>query len=114
MSLIQEPGTPDAAVPGRTTIRPRAVQHLAAGLVRDTARVSARDISVTLSDDAGALTVSVVLPAVVSEPPLTIPEQSERLRAGLIAGLQDLAHRTVGCVDIRFSGVKNPTERRVV
>ena len=108
MSGAPDPGaTP--VVPGRTTIESRALRHLAVGLAHEKARVDARDVSVVLSDAGGALVISVVLPVVVSQPAVTIPEQSERLRRGLIDGFRTLANRTVRAVDVRFSGLRDRT-----
>lgn len=98
---------------GRTTLSARALQHLTRAVAKDAARVAADDVAVALSDDDGALRVSVVVPAVVGLPVMTIPQQSERLRAGIAEGLDELAGRRVGAVDIRFAGVRRMTERRV-
>lgn len=96
---------------GRTTVSARALQHLATAVAKDAARVPARDVSVSLSDDEGALRVTVVAPVELTTPALTIPEQSERLRDGLIDGLRSLAGRSVGSVDVRFSGVHRNTQK---
>lgn len=99
---------------GRTTVSARALQHLATAVAKDAARVPARNVSVSLSDDEGALRIAVVTPVELTSPALTIPQQSERLRDGLVEGLSALAGRTVGSVDVRFSGVHRNTQRRVV
>lgn len=112
MSVAVEPVRAD--LPGRTKISARALQHLATALARQIARVDVRDVSVTLSDAAGALAVSVVVPVVSSQPPRTIPEQGDALRRGLIDGLGALAEREVRAVDIRFSGLRGSAGRRVV
>lgn len=98
---------------GRTTISARALQRLTAGVAKDAARVGARDVAVSLSDDSGALRVAVSVPVVISTPVSTIPEQSARARAGIITGLEDLAGRRVSAVDIRFTGIQRTAERRV-
>lgn len=99
---------------GRTTVSARALQRLTAGVAKDAARVGSGDVTVSLSDDAGALRVAVSVPVVVSSPASTIPEQSSRVRTGIIAGLEDLAGRRVSAVDIRFTGIQQPAERRVI
>lgn len=99
---------------GRTTLSARALQRLTEGVAKDAARVGARDVAVSLSDDAGALRVAVSVPVVVPSPAATILDQSARLRTGIIAGLEDLAGRRVSAVDIRFTGVQQSAERRVI
>ncbi|GAB3631972.1 hypothetical protein GCM10027421_13250 [Microbacterium shaanxiense] len=102
------------ALRGRTTFSARALQHLATGLAKDAADVAARDVTVRLSDDAGDLRVSVVVPMLITKPSRSVDVQSRRLRAGIISGLADLAGRRVSAVDVRFTGVKHFTERRVI
>ena len=99
---------------GRTMLSARALHRLAVGAVKDASRVRSSDVSVSLSDDAGALRVSVVVPAVIATPTIPIPDQSARVRAGVVAGLNDLAGRRVGAVDVRFAGVHRTEEGRVV
>lgn len=103
---------------GRTALSARALQNLAVGVAKDAARVGSGEVAVTLSDDAGALRVSVVVPALIMTPVVPIPEQGARVRAGIIAGMQELGGRRVGAVDVRFAGVRrmtlrNTAERRV-
>ena len=108
---------PDAArnvVSGTTTITGRALTRLAVGIARDAAKVSARDVSVSLSDEWGALRISVTVPvAIAAESGTTIVEGGDALRRGLINGMRELSGRTVAAVDIRYSGVRRTTERRV-
>jgi len=99
---------------GRTTVTVRALQHLAAALATDASQVPARDIAVRLSDDAADLRVSVVTPILITTPSRSVDEQSGRLRAGIISGLDDLAGRRVSAVDVRFTGVKHFAERRAI
>lgn len=99
---------------GRTTVTVRALQHLAAALATDASQVPARDIAVRLSDDAADLRVSVVTPILITTPSRSVDEQSGRLRAGIISGLDDLAGRRVSAVDVRFTGVKHSAERRAI
>ncbi len=99
---------------GRTILSARALQHLAVGVARDAARVSAKDVSVTLADHEGALIASVTVPVVfgpVANQSLDV--QGAHLRRAMIAGLEDYAGRRVTSVNVRFSGVRNIKERRV-
>jgi len=96
---------------GRTTLSARALQRVTTGVAKDAARLSADDVTVSLSDDSGGLRVVVALPVVAAAS--TITEQGDQLRAGIIQGIADLAGRRVSAVDIRFTGVKRPDHRRV-
>ncbi|PRB16092.1 hypothetical protein [Microbacterium sp. MYb62] len=101
-------------VPGRTTFTARALQRLATGIARDAARVSVRDVGVELSDRRGALRIAVTVPvARAAERGGNLVESGEELRRGLIEGMRELAGREVGTVDIRYSGVRRSTEKRV-
>ncbi|RLP82304.1 hypothetical protein D9V34_10975 [Mycetocola lacteus] len=100
---------------GRTTVTGRALQHLAVGLVRDAARVTAQDVSVSFSDEAGALKATVTVPVALGQRPGdTLITRAEALREAVIRGLESLAGRTVSVVDIRYSGVREVRERRVL
>lgn len=100
--------------PGRTTVSARALEHLAVGLARDLARVPRRDVSVALADDQGSLRVSVTVPvALQGSRRESVVDSGAALRHGLISGMQELAGRTVGTVDIRYSGVRKIAETRV-
>lgn len=115
-SGVGETGVADAALGrprGRTTLSARALQRLATGVAKDAARVHSRDVAVSLSDDDGALRVAVSAPVVVASPFSPIPDQSERLRTGIITGLAHLSGRHVNAVDIRFIGIRHHAERRV-
>lgn len=99
---------------GRTTVSARALQHLATGLARDAARVPRRDVAVSLADERGRLRVSVTVPVALSAGDgRTLIDSGEELRRGVIEGMRDLAGRTVGVVDVRFSSVRRISERRV-
>lgn len=102
-----------AVLRGRTALTARALQRLATGVAKDAAGVASRDVTVSLSDDSGALRVAVAVPVVIAVPAVTIIDQGARLRSGIIAGLGDLAGRRVSAVDVRFAGVRVPAERRV-
>lgn len=102
------------AVAGTTNITGRALQRLAVGIARDSAQVSARDVSVTLADEQGALRVSVTIPvALAAGRDATIVEDGDELRQGVVDGMRELAGRTVGSVDVRYSGVRRMRKKRV-
>jgi len=99
------------AVPGTTRITARALERLAVCLVRDAAHVDA--IAVRLADAGGSLKVTVTVPVAVGAGHTgSIADRSALLRRDVIAGMRDLGGRTVGAVDVRYSGVRRPTERR--
>lgn len=102
------------AVPGLTVISSRALRCVASALVRDAARVPLTDVTVDVSDDRGALRVSVVAPlALRPGHATTIAQDGESLRGGLIDGMRRLTGRTVSAVDLRYSGVQRNAKRRV-
>lgn len=92
----------------------QALQHLAVGLVRDAARIPARDLSVSLSDDGGLLKASVTVPvALGARSGKSFIERGAAMREAVVHGMDVFADRHVASVDIRFSGVREPQERRV-
>ncbi|MBW8761811.1 MAG: hypothetical protein JF592_04385 [Microbacterium sp.] len=105
---------PVGRTPGRTTVSARALQHLATGLARDAARVPRRDVAVALSDERGQLRVSVTVPvALADDGGRSLVASAEGLRSTVIGGMRELAGRAVGTVDVRYSGVRKISERRV-
>lgn len=101
-------------VAGTTIFTARALQRLAVGIAHDAARVAAGDVGVKLSDRRGALRISVTVPvADTAEHDANLVDRSGDLRRRLIEGMQDLAGRDVGAVDIRYSGVRRNIEKRV-
>lgn len=105
-------GAEGVVVVGTTTITARALQRLAVGIVRDAARVSAGDVGVQLSDRRGALRISVTVP-VAERRGMNLVDSGDELRRRLIEGMRELAGRDVGTVDIRYSGVRKSSEKRV-
>ena len=106
--------TEEGVVLGTTTFTARALQRLAVGIAHDVARVSVRDVGVQLSDEHGALRIAVTVPvAIAAKSGKTVVDSGEDLRNGLIEGMRELAGREVGTVDVRYSGVRRNTERRV-
>ncbi|WP_270366493.1 hypothetical protein [Microbacterium algeriense] len=101
-------------VVGATIFTARALQQLALGIARDAARVSTRDVRVQLSDDGGALRIDVTVPvAMASSRGTTVIETGDALRAELIDRMRRLADREVRTVNVRYSGVRRNTEKRV-
>lgn len=102
------------AVSGSTTFSARALQRLAVGIVRDAAGVTVRDVGVQLSDQGGALRISVTVPVARGGGQASnLVEQGDALRRTLIDGMRDLAGRDVKTVDIRYAGVRRSREKRV-
>lgn len=100
--------------PGTTTIALRALEHLAACLVREAARVPRRDVSVRLADAGGGLKILVGIPVTVSASSAeSIVERTDDLRRHVVSGMRELAGREVRVVDVRWSGVRRIDERRV-
>lgn len=105
---------PVGRAPGRTTISARALEHLAAGLARDAARVPRRDVAVSVADEQGRLRVSVTVPvALTAGAGRSLVERGEELRRGVIDGMRELGGRAVSAVDVRYAGARRNGERRV-
>jgi hypothetical protein len=105
---------PTAVVAGTTTFTGRALQRLAAGIAGDAARVPVRDVSASLSDERGALRVSLTVPVALSAGrAVTIVEDGDALRRTVIERMRELSGGAVAVVDIRYTGVRRLTERRV-
>lgn len=101
-------------VPGATIVTARALHRLAAGIAHDVARVAAREVGMHLSDRGGTLALSVTVPMAESAGhDVNLVERGEELRRRLIEGMRELAGREVGTVDIRYSGVRRRSEKRV-
>lgn len=105
---------PERSLAGRTTLTGTALHRLALGVVRDAARVPARDVSVSLSDDAGRLHATVTVPVVLgARRDDSLIARGAALREAVMRGMAAFAERDVSSVDIRFSGVREAPERRV-
>ncbi|QYM76813.1 hypothetical protein [Leucobacter luti] len=112
---IQSPtGVGASLPPGLTVLTGRALHHLALGIVRDAARVPARAVTVSLSDNGGALRATVVVPVTLNgSEHTTLRDHGTALREALIQGMDQLAGRVVDTVDVRFAGVHRAPTRRV-
>ena len=112
MTIPAEPG--QQRLVGRTVLTSRALQRVAHGAARDAAQVTARDVSVALHDDGGVLRAEVTVPvALGGEAVGTLPERGAVIQRAVIEGMDALAGRRVGSVNVRFSSVRRAPERRV-
>lgn len=102
----------EGVVVGTTTFTARALQRLVVGIAHDIARVPARDVAVQLSDRRGALRITVTVPVATGRGG-NVLDSGEELRRGLIEGMRELAGRAVDTVDVRYSGVRRISEKRV-
>lgn len=101
-------------VPGRTTITPRALNRLAVGIVRDASQVGTNEVSLDLTDVAGALRASVTVPVALDHDDVTpLGERASNARNEIVARMQELSGRTLTAVDVRYSGVRAAQEKRV-
>lgn len=107
-------GSPAPPFAGRTTLTGTALHRVALGIVRDAARVPGRDVSVSLSDDAGRLRAAVMVPVSLgARRGDSLIARGTALREAVVRGMAAFAERDVSAVDIRFSGVREVPERRV-
>ncbi|PRA82011.1 hypothetical protein [Microbacterium sp. MYb66] len=114
MTVDDAPQAGEDVVVGTTTFTARALQRLAVGLARDAARVAARDVGVQLSDERGALRITVTVPVAMGTPSeANLVDRGDGLRRALVEGMRDLAGREVGAVDVRYSGVRRNRKKRV-
>ena len=106
--VVRSDGTP-----GRTTITARALNRLAVGIARDASEADARDVTLDLTDDGGALRASVTVPVVDPAGSASLSERAAHVREELVGRMRELSGRTVGAVDVRYSGVRTGQTRRV-
>lgn len=114
MTSAEMVGAGPGTTPGRTTITARALDRLATGIASDAARVPARDVSLTLADERGALRATVTVPVSIRlGDTATLTQRADEVRRAVIDGMHDLTGRKVASVDVRYSGVRRDNERRV-
>lgn len=105
-----------APLSGRTAIRPQAIRRVAEAVAAELAGVPAERVSAELSDWYGRLSVSVTTPldpaAGVSAAD-TIVTRAAAIVDAVASRVDALTGRTVGRVDVRFSGIRTTKERRV-
>ena len=121
-SAIAEPGTPDTAsraTRGRTTITSRAVRRVVSAVTADALEVPASDVTVTLTDAGGKLTVEARTPIRVpalSDRPVregSLVERLTRAQTEVRERVLGLTGSTVGRVDLRITGARIQERRRV-
>lgn len=111
---------------GHTRITKPALTHTVEAVAAAAFGVPRREVRVTLADDGGALgiTVSVPLPApsllqaaqnpsAVDHGGGTVFDRAERARNGIRETAQQVTGSQVGRIDIRLTGIRPPTERRL-
>ncbi|MWV50969.1 hypothetical protein GRS96_16995 [Rathayibacter sp. VKM Ac-2803] len=108
-------------VAGTVTINVRSIERTALAIVHEELDVEVSAIRIRLSDDGGGLALAVSTP-VVLEPALadapgastgTVLDRLHRDRARIAARIEALTGRTVTRVDIRVTGTRTRSTRRV-
>ncbi|KZC96229.1 MULTISPECIES: hypothetical protein [Clavibacter] len=121
-SALAEPGSPGTAsraTRGRTTVTPRAVRRVVSAVTADALEVPADDVSVTLTDVGGTLTVEARTP--IRVPALSdrqvaegsLVERLTRAQIQVRERVLGLTGSTVGRVDLRITGARIQARRRV-
>ncbi|OUE07559.1 hypothetical protein C5B94_13950 [Clavibacter michiganensis] len=119
VSAPRKPGTPSGAPRGRTTITSRAVRRVVSAVTADALEVPAGDVSVTLTDAGGKLTVeartSIRVPALSDRPVRegTLVERLTTAQTQIRERVLGLTGSTVGRVDLRITGARIQERRRV-
>jgi hypothetical protein len=108
---------PASPVAGTVTITVRSIERSAVAIVHEELGVEVSAVRVRLSDDHGGLALSVTAP-VVAEPGAVDPggsllERLHRDRARIASRMEALTGRTVSRVDIRVTGTRTRSTRRV-
>lgn len=111
---------------GRTSISVRAMNRVTAAVTADALGVSARSVSVTLSDQSGLLAVVVRTPirvaslesvrhdpGQVSRAGGTLVEQAASAQTAIAQGVSDLTGSRVAHVTVTLTGSDIRDERRV-
>lgn len=116
--LQSRPAT-GAPVAGTVTVSVRSIERTALAVVHEELGVEVSAIRVRLSDDRGGLALAVTTPVVVD--PVSTPgaeggnllDRLHRDRARIAARMQALTGRTVTRVDVRVTGTRTRSTRRV-
>lgn len=114
MTALETHPAPRAA--GTVSISVRSIERTALAIVHEELGVEVSAIRVRLSDDHGGLALAVTAP-VVAEPGAaggTLLDRLHRDRATIASRMHALTGRTVTRVDIRVSGTRTKSTRRVV
>ncbi|SMH30454.1 hypothetical protein SAMN06295885_0430 [Rathayibacter oskolensis] len=113
--------TAPTPVAGTVTITVRSIERTALAIAHEELDVEVSAIRVHLSDDRGGLALAITTP-VVLEPPLSaapgspggsVLDRLHRDRARIASRMEALTGRTVTRVDIRVTGTRTRTTRRV-
>ncbi|KQQ10182.1 hypothetical protein [Rathayibacter sp. Leaf296] len=118
--LQSRPAT-GAPVAGTVTVSVRSIERTALAVVHEELGVEVSAIRVRLSDDRGGLALAVTTPVVVDPDPVSAPgadggnllDRLHRDRARIAARMQALTGRTVTRVDVRVTGTRTRSTRRV-
>ncbi|WKK72080.1 hypothetical protein Q0F99_03195 [Rathayibacter oskolensis] len=118
-ALDSRPATRAATSPvaGTVTINVRSIERTALAIVREELGVEVSAIRVRLSDDGGGLALAVTTPVVLSDEAGaatgTVLDRLHRDRTRIAARMHALTGRTVTRVDIRVTGTRTRSTRRV-
>lgn len=104
----------DSPVAGTVTIAVRSIERTALAIVHEELGVEVSAIRVHLSDDRGGLALGVSTPVVLDpEDGGSVLDRLHRDRARIAARMQALTGRTVSRVDVRVTGTRTRSTRRV-
>lgn len=104
----------DSPVAGTVTINVRSIERTALAIVHEELDVEVSAIRVHLSDDHGGLALAVTTPVVLDpDEGGTVLDRLHRDRARIAARMQELTGRTVSRVDVRVTGTRTRSTRRV-
>lgn len=119
MTAAHRAGGETAVRAGHTRITRAALTHAAEAVTAAALGVPRREVRVTLSDDDGALGVSVAAP--IPAPTLqqaaqqhsggTLYERADQARATIRTTVTQVTGSVVGRIDITLTGIRPPAER---
>ncbi|KQQ05290.1 MULTISPECIES: hypothetical protein [unclassified Rathayibacter] len=116
-ALDSRPALRSAASPvaGTVTLSVRSIERTALAIVHEELGVDVSAIRVRLSDDDGGLALSVSTPVVLADAATagTVLDRLHRDRTRIAARMQALTGRSVSRVDIRVTGTRTRSTRRV-
>ncbi|AZZ56135.1 hypothetical protein [Rathayibacter iranicus] len=105
---------PASPVAGTVTITTRSLERAAVAIVHEELGVEVSAIRVRLSDDRGGLALAVTAPVVLEqETGDSLLDRLHRDRSRIASRMQVLTGRTVTRVDVRVTGTRTRTTRRV-
>jgi hypothetical protein len=119
-AVTADPASAVRGLRGRTKITSRAVRRVVSAVTADALNVSASDVSVELSDDAGSLRVVAETPVHVSplgesgrRPTGTLLDRLTAAQTAIRQRCLELTGSTIGRVDLRITGVDLRERKRV-